>query len=233
MKTIRSLLACFAVTLGASLANAQSATPPVAEGVGSANTELNPPSAAPFWHARLGAGVNPVLGQASYSSQAHTGFGASLHGFIYLPHRFSVGAGFDWERYTYDSGVSGDPVDASPRYKDQALMHSRAMALVQWDVLPRGFINPYLLAGAGYGWEHAEVTTWQCSPKQNQGAVVGGGLGVEVALNQLLALGVEYRVNTLPLATRSCTLAFITNEPDGAPSDFLSQRVALTVGLRH
>jgi hypothetical protein len=106
------------------------------------------------------------------------------------------------------------------------------MALVQWDVLRRRFVTPYILAGVGYCWEDAELTAWQCSPALMSGVVVGGGAGLDLAVHEWVGVGVEYRVNTLPKATASCTLALIYDEPIGPPSDFVSQRIGLTLSMR-
>lgn len=185
------------------------------------------------WHARLGVGVSPIIEQNTTLPDAHTGFGASISGFYQLPFRLSVGANFDWDAFTFDSANHGDlRTNRSPRYQDRGLRHTRLMGLVQWDILDRNFITPFVIAGAGYGWEHATLTEWQCSPKLASGLVLSAGLGAEVALTELFGLGVEYRISSLPSSIRSCTLAQIDDEPLGAPGDFIPQRIALTFSLR-
>jgi opacity protein-like surface antigen len=150
-----------------------------------------------------------------------------------LPYRVSAGLGFDWERYTFDSNNSGDGTRLTPRYTGEPLTHTRLMALVQWDILRRRFITPFLLVGLGYGWEDADVTDWQCSPALMSGLVVGAGGGLELAVHESIGVGVEYRINTLPETTVTCTLAAIADEPIGPPSDFSSQRAGITLSLRH
>lgn len=185
------------------------------------------------WHARVGFGLNPVSSTDDRLPTAHMGFGASLSGFIQLPYRFSAGAGVDWERYTFDSKAVGDADGSPPRFTGEILTHTRVMALVQWDILRRRLLTPFILAGLGYGWEHAELTTWQCSPALMSGRVLGGGAGLDLAVHELIAVGLEYRINTLPHGTLTCTLAFIRNEPVGPPSDFVSQRIGITLSVRH
>jgi opacity protein-like surface antigen len=185
------------------------------------------------WHARVGVGLNPVASDAAQVPRAHTGFGASLSGFAQLPHRISAGVGFDWERYTFDSQNFGDPYGSAPRYTGEVLTHTRLMALVQWDILRRRLITPYVLAGLGYGWEDAELTQWQCTPALQSGLVVGGGAGLDLAVHELISVGVEYRIHTLPSGTLDCTLAFVFAEPMGPPSDFLSQRIGIALSLRY
>jgi hypothetical protein len=93
-------------------------------------------------------------------------------------------------------------------------------------------VNPYLLAGAGYGWEDTKLTRWQCSQPLLSGPVVAGGTGVDVPIYRSLVIGLEYRVTTLPLDDSGmCTLALIPQEPRGPPRDFLPQRIALTIGV--
>jgi opacity protein-like surface antigen len=184
-------------------------------------------------HARVGVGLNPVVGDDSSLPTAHLGYGASLAAFVYLPYRISTGVGFDWERYTFDSNNFGDASGSPARYTDEALTHTRLMALMQWDILPRRVVTPYVLAGLGYGWEDAELTQWQCSPALSSGPVLGAGAGLDWAVHHFLDVGLEYRVNTLPQGSRSCTLAFISNEPLGPPADFTSQRVGLTLSVRY
>jgi Outer membrane protein beta-barrel domain len=184
------------------------------------------------WRARLGLGVNPVVSSSEYLPKAHTGFGASLAGFVQLPYRLNVGLGADWERYTFDSNNNGDANRTTPRYTDEVLTHVRVMAQLQWDILKRQLITPSVFVGAGYGWEGAELTTWQCQPRRMHGPVVGAGVGLDLALNSMFDIGLEYRANTLPLGTRMCTLALIEDEPLGTPSDFFSQRIGLTFSVR-
>ena len=104
---------------------------------------------------------------------------------------------------------------------------------MQWDILRRELITPYVLAGLGYGWEDAELTRWQCTPALQSGLVVGGGAGLDLAVHERIAVGVEYRINTLPSGAGDCSLAFIYAEPMGTPSDFLSQRIGVTLSLRY
>lgn len=185
------------------------------------------------WHGRFGVGVNPVSSGDNRLPTAHTGFGASLSGFVLLPLRLSAGLNFDWDRYTFDSANHEDlGTSVPPRYRDEVLMHTRLMALVQWDVLSRGLITPFVVAGAGYGWEHAALTEWQCTPKLSSGLVYGAGLGLDLAVYEAVAIGIEYRANALPDSTKTCTLAIIDNEPLGTPSDFFSQRIGLTLSVR-
>lgn len=171
-------------------------------------------------------------GGADDLPRAHLGLGASLSGFVQLPYRLSAGAGFDWERYTFDANNSGDPLGSGPRYTDEVLTHTRLMALAQWDILPRRFLTPYVLAGAGYGWEDAELTTWQCTPALKSGPVVGAGAGVDLALSRAVGVGFEYRANSLPFRTQICTQAQRDAEPMGPPSDFFSQRLGATLSAR-
>lgn len=189
--------------------------------------------AEPTWHARVGVGLNPVASDAAPLPRAHTGFGGSLSGFAQLPYRVSAGVGFDWERYTFDSQNQGDPYGAPPRYTDEVLIHTRLMALVQWDILRRELITPYVLAGLGYGWESAELTQWQCRPALQSGLVMGAGAGLDLAVHERIGIGAEYRINTLPSGTVSCTAAYFPDEPMGPPSDFLSQRIGITLSIRH
>jgi opacity protein-like surface antigen len=147
------------------------------------------------WRARLGVGLNPVARSSDRLPTVHSGFGASLAGFVQLPYRVSAGLGFDWERYTFDSNNSRDGARLTPRYTGEPLTHTRLMALVQWDILRRRFITPFLLVGLGYGWEDAEVTDWQCSPALMSGLVVGAGGGLELAVHESIGVGVEYRIN--------------------------------------
>lgn len=188
--------------------------------------------ASTTWHGRLGVGVNPVLDAEDYLPIAKTGFGASVAGFYQLPYRLSVGAGFDLERYTYDSANSGDDPYAPPRYVAQSLYNMRAQALLQWDIWTRSLVTPYLWIGPGYVWEHAELTDWQCNPKQNSGPVVGAGAGVDIALSSAIGVGAEYRVNTPPLTGRWCNMAQIDAEPRGAPY-VTPHRFGLTFSVRH
>jgi hypothetical protein len=184
------------------------------------------------WHARLGVSVNPVLDAEDYLPIAKTGFGGSVSAFYRLPYRLGVGAGVDLDRYTYDSSNHGDGPYGPPRYVDQQLLDVRAQALLQWDWWARDLINPYLLIGAGYVWQHAELTDWQCYPKQNSGPVASAGAGFDVALGAMVGVGFEYRVSTPPLSSRSCNLALIYDEPRGAPR-ITTHRLGLTVSVRH
>ena len=185
------------------------------------------------WHGRLGVGLNPVARETDELPSVHTGFGASLSGFVRLPYRMSAGIGFDWERYTFDTNNFGDPAGSVARYKGEVLTHTRLMALAQWDVLRHRVVTPYILAGVGYGWEDAELTEWQCRPALMSGVVVGGGAGLELAVHESIGVGLEYRINSLPKATVSCTLAAISEEPIGPPSDFVSQRIGITLSVRY
>jgi hypothetical protein len=203
-----------------------------AEALGTSNT-LETRRLDHTWHGRVGVGLNPVARGTESLPTVHMGFGASLAGFVQLPYRISAGVGFDWERYTFDSNNYGDPYGSAPRYTDEVLTQTRLMALVQWDILRRRFITPFILVGLGYGWEGAELTRWQCSPALMSGLVVGGGAGLDLAVHELIGVGLEYRINSLPHATASCTLAFLDDEPIGPPSDFLSQRIGITLSMRH
>jgi opacity protein-like surface antigen len=203
-----------------------------AEASGTSGT-LEAPEHDYTWHGRVGFGLNPVARDPDELPAVHAGFGASLSGFVHLPYRISAGVGFDWERYTFDSKNYGDPPGSAARYTDEVLTHTRLMALVQWDVLRHRFVTPYILAGLGYGWEDAELTEWQCGPALMSGVVVGGGAGLDVAVHELIGIGLEYRINTLPKATATCTLAFISDEPMGPPSDFVSQRIGITLSMRY
>lgn len=211
---------CALVLAGFALVSAAGATP---------NDATQPPAT---WHGRLGVGVNPVLDAEDYLPIAHTGFGASVAGFYQLPYRLSVGAGFDLERYTYDSANSGDDPYGAPRYVDQSLYNMRAQALLQWDIWTRSLVTPYVWLGPGYLWQHAESTDWQCHPDQNSGPVVGAGAGLDVALSSTIGVGVEYRVNTPPLTGRLCNGAQIDAEPRGVPG-VTPHRFGLTFSVRH
>jgi len=186
-----------------------------------------------FWHARVGIGLNPVIGQDDRLPTAYTGFGASLSGFVSLPLRLSAGAGLDWEQYTFDSNNHGDSQRTPPLYTGEILTQMRLMGLVQWDILRRGLVTPFVVLGAGYGWEKAALTGWQCTPVNSRGLVMGGGFGVQLALSDKLGAGVEYRGNTLPLGPTVCTLALFDDEPLGAPSDFFSHRIGITLSVRN
>lgn len=189
------------------------------------------PAVETTWHARLGVGWNPVLDSNDRLPTADAGFGGTLSGFYQLPHRLSVGAGFDRERYTYDTSLTASAANTPPRYVDLDLYVNRLQVLAQWDLLPRNFVTPFLVLGAGYHWQQAEVTDWQCRPKQQTGPVVGAGLGLEMTLGSGLGLGFEYRTNTPPLSARTCTLAYVPDEPLGAPT-VTSHRFGLTFGVR-
>lgn len=187
------------------------------------------PSKEVTWHARLGVGVNPIFGTDNTLPIAKTGFGGTISGFYQLPYRFSLGAGYDWERYTYDSANVDDPLTMPPRYVDEALIHNRLQALVQWDILPRGFVTPFLLVGAGYGWKHDDLADSQCRPKP---FAVGAGAGVEVALGSAFGVGFEYRINAPLLGASKCTTAYDVSGPKDAP-DITFHRVGLTFNVRH
>lgn len=184
------------------------------------------------WHGRLGIGLNPVAHFEDELPRAHTGFGAALSGFAQLWERFSVGVGADWERYAFDSGNTGDPVGSAPRYTDEVWTHSRLMALVQWDVMGRRFVAPFLVAGVGYGWQDASLTVEQCTPALANGPVVGVGGGLDVALGDAVGVGLEYRANTSPAGSSNCTAVYIPEEPLGPPGFALLQRVGINVSLR-
>lgn len=185
------------------------------------------------FHARVGFGVTPVAFLSDdHLPTAHHGFGAFFSAFGELPYRFSLGGGFDWERYGYETTTMAGSRDGEVVFPDEQLTHTRLLGLVEWDVLERGLVNPYLLALAGWGWEHATKTRWQCSPDTASGPVFGGGVGVDVAALSWLAIGLEYRIATLPIASPSmCTLAQFDDEPKGPPRDFIPQRIALTLSV--
>jgi opacity protein-like surface antigen len=164
--------------------------------------------------------------------EAHLGFGGFVAVFLQLPVQLSAGIGGDWERYRYDSANNGDDPTGPPRYKDETLDYTRLLGLVQYDMLPQSVLNPFVFGLAGYQWERHELTRWQCRPKQASGVMFGGGLGVEYAVSELARVGVEYRYATQPDSTATCTLAFIPDEPRGAPYDFSPMRIALTLSAR-
>lgn len=190
------------------------------------------PSDEITWHARLGAGLN-VGSLSSEMPRADTGFGGSVSGFLQLTRRLSLGAGFDWERYTYDSANYGDLPATKARYSDQPLTHARVQALLEWDLWARERFTPYFMFGAGYGWENANLDEELCIRALRSGAVLGLGWGLNVALTPLLGIGAEYRINSPPLAPRTC--APVEPAPtarQGTPS-FASQRIGLTLNFRH
>jgi opacity protein-like surface antigen len=209
---------------------------PAAKNTAAKNTAADDTSAKSTqeetWHARLGVSVNPVLDAEDYLPIAKTGFGGSVSAFYRLPYRLGVGAGVDLDRYTYDSSNHGDGPYGPPRYVDQQLLDVRAQALLQWDWWARDLINPYLLIGAGYVWQHAELTDWQCHPRQRSGPIGSVGAGLDVALGSAVGVGVEYRVNTPPLTGGLCTGVQIDDEPRGAPR-VTNHRLGLTVSVRH
>lgn len=191
-------------------------------------------SEASNFHARAGFGVTPVAFRSSdHLPTAHHGVGAFFSAFAELPYRFSLGGGFDWERYSYETTTSAGGLYDDPVFPDETLTHTRLLLLGEWDVLERGLVNPYLLALAGLGWEHATKTDWQCSPKTASGPVFGGGVGVDIAAAPWLAVGMEYRIATMPIALSPtvCTGAIFPDEPMGPPSDFIPQRIALTLSV--
>jgi opacity protein-like surface antigen len=140
---------------------------------------------------------------------------------------------FDWDRYTFDSKNYGDPPGNRARYTDQVLSQARLMALLQWDVLERRLITPFVVTGLGYGWQNADLTSWQCRPDLPHGLALGAGAGLDFAVHELVGVGVEYRINTLPLGSRICTMAEIDAEPMGPPQDALWQRIAITFSVRN
>jgi len=183
--------------------------------------------------ARVGFGVTPVSSQRSDQlPKAHHGVGLFMMAFAQLPYRLSLGGGFEWERYSYETATQSDSRQGITTFPDERLTHSRLLGAFEWDLVERGLVNPYLLAVTGWGWEHATKNTWQCSPKNASGPVVGAGAGVEVAARPWLSVGLEYRVTTLPLfVTYTCTMAEMPDEPLAPPSDFVPQRIALTLSL--
>lgn len=183
--------------------------------------------------ARAGFGVTPVSSQREDRlPQAHTGVGLFMMAFAQLPYRLSLGGGFEWERYSYETATESDSRQGITTFPDEALTHTRLLGALEWDLLERGLVNPYLIAVAGYGWEGATKNSWQCSPKNASGPVVGGGAGVELAARPWLSVGLEYRITTLPLlVTYTCTMAIMPDEPLGPPSDFVPQRIALTLSV--
>lgn len=185
------------------------------------------------FHARGGFGITPVVFRSTdHLPTAHHGAGAFLTAFAELPYRFSLGGGVDWERYSYETTtVEGDLRD-DPVYPDEELTHTRLLGALEWGVLERGLVNPYLLAVMGFGWEQATKTRWQCSPKTSSGPVFGGGVGVDIAVTSWLSMGAEYRIVTQPLFSGiTCADANFTDEPMGPPSDFIPQRIALTLSV--
>jgi len=183
--------------------------------------------------ARAGFGVTPVLFRRSdHLPEAHHGMGLFMMAFAQLPYRLSLGGGFEWERYSYETATSADYSQGVTTFPEERLTHSRLLGVLEWDLLERGLVNPYVLGVAGWGWEQATKNTWQCSPKNASGPVVGGGAGVELAARPWLSVGLEYRITTLPLlVTYTCTLAEIPDEPMGPPADFVPQRIALTLSV--
>ena len=183
--------------------------------------------------ARGGFGVTPVWFQhTDQVPEAHTGVGVFMMAFAQLPYRLSLGGGFDWERYSYETATHQDSSQGIATFPEERLTHSRLLGALQWDLLERGLVNPYVLGVGGWGWEQATKTGWQCSPKTARGPVVGAGAGVEVAARPWLSLGLEYRITTLPLiGLYTCTLVEMPNEPLGAPANFIPQRIALTLSV--
>ena len=185
------------------------------------------------FHVRGGFGMTPVVfRRTDHLPEAHHGVGAFFTAFAQLPYRLSLGGGFDWERYSYETATSEDYTDGVATFPAEKLTHTRLLGVFEWDLLERGFVNPYLLGVAGWGWEQATKTGWQCSPETASGPVVGGGAGVDIAVSPWLAVGLEYRITTLPLMSESmCTMAYIPDEPIGTPGDFIPQRIALTLSV--
>jgi len=183
--------------------------------------------------ARGGFGITPVwFRRADRLPEAHTGVGLFMMAFAQLPYRLGLGGGFEWERYSYATATHRDYAQGITTFPDERLTHSRLLGALEWDLFERGFVNPYVLGVAGWGWGHATKNSWQCSPENASGPVVGGGAGVELAARPWLSLGLEYRVTTLPLLTiYSCSLVEMPDEPLGPPSDFVPQRIALTLSV--
>lgn len=183
------------------------------------------------WHARLGLGVNPALGGRDNLPTAKTGLGGSLSAFRQLPYRLSLGPGFDLERYTYDTTNPPDSTTGQTLFTDVELYFGRIMALLQWDILERKLVNPFLLVGLGFGIGHAEIPLRQCSPSQPIGPVVGVGAGVDIAIGETLGLGFEYRGNSPPITPYSCAYLYMPDAPRGAPL-VISHRFGLTLSFR-
>lgn len=187
------------------------------------------PSNEVTWHARLGVGVNPIFETDNILPIAKTGFGGTISGFYQLPYRLSVGAGYDWERYTYDTTNVDDPPTTPPRYVDRELIYNRLQALLQWDVLPKDFVTPFLLVGAGYGWEPDGQGDSQCRSKP---FALGAGAGIEMALGPAIGVGFEYRINAPLQGATMCTTAAQIGGSKGAP-DITFHRFGLTFNVRH
>lgn len=184
------------------------------------------------FHARGGFGITPVVFRSTdHLPTAHHGVGAFLSAFADLPYRLSIGGGFDWERYSYETTTSAGGRGDDPVFPDETLTYTRLLGAVEWRVLARGLVNPYLFAVAGWGWENATKTRWQCSPETASGPVFGGGAGVDIAASSWLSIGAQYRIVTQPRTVYACTLAEIPDEPMGPPSDFFPQRLALTLSV--
>lgn len=183
--------------------------------------------------ARGGFGITPVsFRRTDQLPEAYTGVGLFMMAFAQLPYRLGLGGGFEWERYSYATATHSDSALGITTFPDEKLTHSRLLGALEWDLFDRGLVNPYVLGVAGWGWEHASKNRWQCSPENASGPVVGGGAGVELAARPWLSVGLEYRVTTLPLlATYTCTMAEMPDEPLGPPSDFVPQRIALTLSV--
>jgi hypothetical protein len=190
-------------------------------------------SAESNFHARVGFGLTPVAFRSTdHLPTAHHGIGAFFTAFAELPYRFSVGGGFDWERYGYETTTYGAEADGEVVFPEEQLTHTRLLGLLEWEVLERDLVNPYLLVVTGWGWEQATKTRWQCSPETSAGPVFGGGAGVDIAASSWFAIGLEYRVVTQPLFSGpSCSGADEPDEPMGPPSDFIPQRIALTLSV--
>lgn len=134
------------------------------------------------FHARAGGGVAPVmLRSTDHLPTAHHGIGAFVTAFVQLPYRLSLGAGFEWERYSYETTTHEDYTKDHATFPEEELTHSRVLGVLQWDFLERG-VNPFVLGVAGMGWERATKTDWQCTPNTMSGPVVGGGAGVDLAV---------------------------------------------------
>lgn len=195
----------------------------------------SPPSEAAAkesnFHARGGFGITPVAFQSDDElPTAHHGVGAFFTAFAELPYRLSLGAGFDWERYRYEMTTR----EAAPEvaFPDERLTYTRLLGLVEWDLLERGLVNPYLLAVVGLGWQAATKTSSHCSSDTGAGPVLGGGLGVDVAVSRWFAVGVEYRITAGPFTSAiACQPIDDPSDPRGDPSDFIPQRIALTLSV--
>ena len=142
-----------------------------------------PAEAASTLHARVGGGLAPVLfRRTDHLPVAHHGVGVFADAFADLAYRLSVGGGVDWERYSYETTTTENYPRGYASFPEERLTYIRLLGMLEWSLLNPGLVNPFVLAVAGMSWERATKTTWQCSPKTASGAVVGGGVGVDVAL---------------------------------------------------